>query len=50
MNIYKQIKKSIVYDETYPLEEILTTLDFFPILMEKLPAFNKKPFFKLQNQ
>ena len=39
MNIYKQMKKSIVYDNVYPLEEILTALNFFPILMEKLLAF-----------
>ena len=39
------MKKSIVYDITYPLEEILTALDFLSTLMEKLLAFYKKPFF-----
>ena len=45
MNIYKQMKKSIVYDKKYPVEEILTALDFFPTLMKMLLAFYKKPFF-----
>ena len=44
VNFYKQMKKSIIYDKTYPLEEILTALNFSPTLMEKLLAFYKKPF------
>ena len=44
MNIYKQMKKSIGYGKTYPLEEILTALDFLSTLMEKLLAFYEKPF------
>ena len=45
------MKKSILHDKTYPLEEILTALNFTPTLTEKFLAFYKKIFrsYKINN-